>query len=147
MVYMVYLHCEIQHKSHYNVRFGPGKVSEKSLVLIHQNLWEPCLLWNCPLINVTGAYWWWVKIGSGDGLVPSGNKPFPEPMLTQISGAIWRHWLQWHNNDNNNNNNNKTTTIIIMISQAHLLHASRRTLPWKYKNLVKNKTKKQQQQQ
>ena len=24
----------------------------------------------------------WVKIGSGNGLVPSGNKPLPEPMLT-----------------------------------------------------------------
>ena len=29
--------------------------------------------------------------GSGNGLVPSGNKPLPEPMLTQFSGAIWRH--------------------------------------------------------
>ena len=41
MVYLVYLHCEIHHKSPY-VRFGPGKVLEKSLVLIHQNLWKPC---------------------------------------------------------------------------------------------------------
>ena len=32
-----------------------------------------------------------VNIGSGNGLVPSGNKPLPEPMLTQISVAIWRH--------------------------------------------------------
>ena len=39
VVYLVYLHCEIHHKSPYNVRFGPGKVLEKSLVLIHQNLW------------------------------------------------------------------------------------------------------------
>ena len=31
-----------------------------------------------------------VKIGSGNGLVPSGNKPLPEPMLTQINGPIWR---------------------------------------------------------
>ena len=30
-------------------------------------------------------------IGSGNGLVPSGNKPLPEPMLTQIFIAIWRH--------------------------------------------------------
>ena len=29
--------------------------------------------------------------GSGNGLVPSGNKPFPEPMLTQIYVAICRH--------------------------------------------------------
>ena len=25
-----------------------------------------------------------VNIGLGNGLVPSGNKPLPEPMLTQI---------------------------------------------------------------
>ena len=31
------------------------------------------------------------NIGSGNGLVPSGNKPLPEPMLTQIYVAIWRH--------------------------------------------------------
>ena len=28
--------------------------------------------------------WWSVNIDSGNGLVPSGNKPLPEPMLTQI---------------------------------------------------------------
>ena len=34
------------------------------------------------------AQWWdmatytWVNIGSGNGLVPSGTKPLPEPMLT-----------------------------------------------------------------
>ena len=32
-----------------------------------------------------------VNIGSGNGLVLSGNKPLPEPMLTQIYVAIWRH--------------------------------------------------------
>ena len=32
-----------------------------------------------------------VNIGSGNGLVPSGNKPLPEPMLTQIYVAIWCH--------------------------------------------------------
>ena len=30
---------------------------------------------------------WSISIGSGNGLVPSGNKPLPEPMLTQIS--VW----------------------------------------------------------
>ena len=29
--------------------------------------------------------------GSGNGLVPSSNKPLHVPMFTQISGAIWRH--------------------------------------------------------
>ena len=36
-------------------------------------------------MNATRPYWWWVNIGSGNGLVPSDNKPLPEPMLTQGS--------------------------------------------------------------
>ena len=35
-------------------------------------------------INVTGSYWRHINIGSGNGLVPSGNKSIPEPMLTWI---------------------------------------------------------------
>ena len=35
--------------------------------------------------------WWYVNIGSGNGLVPSGSKPLPELMMTQISIAIWCH--------------------------------------------------------
>ena len=34
------------------------------------------------------CYWWEVNIGSGNGLVPSGNKALPEMMLTQIYFAI-----------------------------------------------------------
>ena len=30
-------------------------------------------------------------IGPGNDLVPSDNKPLPEPMLTQIYVAIWYH--------------------------------------------------------
>ena len=30
-----------------------------------------------------------VNIGSGNGLVPSGNRPLPDPMLTQIHVLIW----------------------------------------------------------
>ena len=51
--------------------------------------WLRYLLWNCPQTNVTEPYWWLVNIGSGNGLVQSGNKPLPEPMLTQISLTIW----------------------------------------------------------
>ena len=29
-----------------------------------------------------------VNIGSGNGLVPAGNKPLPKPMVTQIHVAI-----------------------------------------------------------
>ena len=46
--------------------------------------WLRYLLRNCPQMNATKPYWWSVNIGSGNGLVPSGNKPLPEPMLTQI---------------------------------------------------------------
>ena len=38
------------------------------------------------------THWWWVNIGSGNGLVPSGNKPLPEPMLTHIYVTVWRHY-------------------------------------------------------
>ena len=44
---------------------------------------------NCHNMNVTGLQWWSVTIGSGNGLVPSGNKPLPEPMLTPISVVKW----------------------------------------------------------
>ena len=53
------------------------------------------LLWNCPNIHVTGLHWWSVNVGSGNGLVPSGNKPLPEPMLTQIS----RHMVSLGHNE------------------------------------------------
>ena len=53
--------------------------------------WLRHLLWNCPDMNVNWLHWWSVNIGSGNGLVPSGNKPLPESMLTQISDVIWRH--------------------------------------------------------
>ena len=32
-----------------------------------------------------------VNIGSGNGLVPSGNKPLPDPMLIQFHVAKWPH--------------------------------------------------------
>ena len=43
------------------------------------------------LMNVTRPYQSRVNIGSGIGLVPSGNKSLPELMLTQIYAAIWRN--------------------------------------------------------
>ena len=52
-VFFIYLHCEIYHKSPYNLRFGPGKVLEKSLVLIHQNLWEPCFNQNLNSMKIS----------------------------------------------------------------------------------------------
>ena len=43
------------------------------------------------IMNVTGLRLGSVNIGSGNGLVPSVNKPLPEPMLTHIYVAIWCH--------------------------------------------------------
>ena len=40
-------------------------------------------------MNFTGPYWWLVNIGLGNGLVPSGNKPLPVLMLTQLNVATW----------------------------------------------------------
>ena len=45
-------------------------------------------------VNAARPRWWLVNIGAGDGLVPLGNKPLSEPMLTQISVAIWRHLIK-----------------------------------------------------
>ena len=42
-------------------------------------------LWNCcPHQNVTRSHWRLVNNGSSNGLVPCGNKPLSEPMLTQV---------------------------------------------------------------
>ena len=35
------------------------------------------------------------NIGSGDGLVPPGNKPLPDSMLTQMYVTLLRHLTQW----------------------------------------------------
>ena len=53
-----------------------------------------CRLWNCPQMNITEPFWWSVSIGSGNGLVPSGNKPLPEPMLTQFTCSVPNHYLK-----------------------------------------------------
>ena len=47
--------------------------------------------WNCPGVNATIPNWRLVHIGSGNALVPSGNKRLPKPMLTEFYGAT--AWL------------------------------------------------------
>ena len=44
-----------------------------------------------PQMNDRKSHWWLVNIGSGIALVPSGNKPLPEPMLTHTYVATGRH--------------------------------------------------------
>ena len=40
--------------------------------------------WNYSQVHATELHWWLVNIDSGNGLVSSGNKPWHEPMLTEI---------------------------------------------------------------
>ena len=45
--------------------------------------WRPsCLGLN--VLNTNGSHWWYLNIGSCNGLVPSGCQPLSEPMLTQL---------------------------------------------------------------
>ena len=46
---------------------------------------------NCTEVNVTTLDWRLVNIGAGNGLVTSGNKPLPGPILNHICVATWRH--------------------------------------------------------
>ena len=60
-------------------------------------------------MNVTGPNWWWVNNGWANVSMLSGNRPLPEPVLTQINvpmlslghsdlccqlcGCWWHQWL------------------------------------------------------
>ena len=70
------------------------------------------LLWNCPNMNVSGLHWWSVNIGSGNGLVPSGNKPLPEVMLTQILSPYGVTRPQWVNSLTLRQNDHHFTDIV-----------------------------------
>ena len=49
-------------------------------------------------MNVTGLRWWSVNIGSGYGLVPSGNKPLPNVTGANVDPDLSRHMaLLGHN--------------------------------------------------
>ena len=51
-----------------------GTVSQASLIMDLRWTWDFSSL----------AHWWEVNTGSGNGSVPSGNKPLPESMLPPI---------------------------------------------------------------
>ena len=42
----------------------------------------------CIFSEMAELCWWWINSGSGNGLVPSGTKPLPEPVLTQIYNHV-----------------------------------------------------------
>ena len=62
-------------------------------------VWVMGLFWKATILG--GLYRGvplYVNIDSGNGLVPSGNKPLIEPVLTKISDAICHHYRpQWVN--------------------------------------------------
>ena len=53
-------------------------------------------LWNWSEVNATQNIWFKINIGLGNGLVASGNKVLPEPMLTQI---LCRHMMSHGHNE------------------------------------------------
>ena len=60
------------------------KISEHALHWIQEPFCEATLRWK-PQMLVISQYC------LGNCLVPSGNMPLPEPTLTEIYAAIWRH--------------------------------------------------------
>ena len=48
-------------------------------------------------LDLTGG--WLVNIGSGYGLEPSGNKPLPESMLTQVRPGPCHHMASLDRNE------------------------------------------------
>ena len=69
-----------------NIDWWKGTVLIKDYSPIHFYDW--CQEWKYIKIFASGS-WWKVNIGSGNGLVPSGSKPLPDPMLTQINNTIY----------------------------------------------------------
>ena len=59
--------------------------------IICQGYWSWAFHVKLPSDECHKHHWWLVNVGSGNGLVPSGNKPLPEPMLTQFCITIWHH--------------------------------------------------------
>ena len=70
-------------------------------------------------VTVIGPRLSWVNMGSDNGLVPSGNKPLSEPILTQIYATIWRHQTTISYNCNRKI---LTVTMIINLIELRLRH-------------------------
>ena len=74
----------VQPIGSWEINFNPKYKFQTHYYLRHD-------LINCFQVIVTKPHKSGVTIGSGNCLVPSGNKPFPEPMLTQIHISTWYH--------------------------------------------------------
>ena len=60
--------------------------------LIHVTDWIiEHFLWDNSQMYANEPHILYDNIGSGNGLMPLGIKPLPEPLFTQIYAAIYRH--------------------------------------------------------
>ena len=59
---------------------------------------EELFPWNCSNLNATRPHWLIINIGSGKVLVPSGNRPLCEPVLTLTFVAIrcYQAIMSWY---------------------------------------------------
>ena len=73
--------CRLQNafRTHWHPQGPWMKFSINNFQANFSDWWLEYLFWNC--IQMNGPYWWWVNVGSGNGLVPTGNKPLPNPDL------------------------------------------------------------------
>ena len=67
-------------------------------------------------MNVAGPCWWYVSIGSSNGLVPSGNKPF---IWTNVNPVLCHHMASLGHNDLNIS---LTHQCLSLISDCHLCY-------------------------
>ena len=67
-------------KKRYESKYMNGKIYSDMPILWNEVFSRWISVLKSPQTNLTGTseYWWEVNIGSGDGLMPSGNKPSPE---------------------------------------------------------------------
>ena len=63
---------------------APGRYGSKFIFQTLLANWHlEHFFWNWGEVNVTRPHWWKVNICLGNGLMPSGNNPLPEPVLTR----------------------------------------------------------------
>ena len=76
--------------SGFSASLVPGRFDRNLNLVIFQLITKTNII-SCEFTLATNPPLWLVNIGSGYGLVPSGNKSLPEPMLTKFYDATWRH--------------------------------------------------------
>ena len=97
-VWHLLLYCEASHNEiNYLLNsLAPERYGSNFKCVISKHAcywWSSCaLLVKCFQVNARECLRWEIKVGSSNGLVPSGSKPLPETILTQIYVAICSVW-------------------------------------------------------